>query len=73
MLLPVPLVRDYTAVIVMLSIAGLALVLAAVQFLVARARGVEGAQVGTYWLHIFPILCLLASAAVWISRCRSAP
>ena len=37
MLLPVPLVRDYTAVIVMLSIAGLALVLAAVQFLVAQA------------------------------------
>ena len=66
MLLPAPLVRDYTAIIVMLSIAGAALVPASVWYLVARARGVEGASVGKYWLRIFPILCLVASAAVWM-------
>lgn len=65
MLLPAAVVRDYTAVIVMLSIAGTALVLAAVWYLVARAHGVNEASVGKYWLRIFPILCLLASAAVW--------
>jgi hypothetical protein len=73
MLLPAPLVRDYTAIFVMLTIAGAALGLAAAQFLVAQARGVGGADVGKYWLRIFPILCLLASTAVWISRCRSEP
>jgi hypothetical protein len=65
MLLPAAIVRDYTAVIVMLSIAGAALVLAAVWYLVARAHGVNGASVGKYWLRIFPILCLLTSAAIW--------
>lgn len=65
MLLPAAIVRDYTAVLVMLSIAGAALVLAAVWYLVARAQGAKGASVGKYWLRIFPILCLLASAAIW--------
>ena len=63
---PATLVRDYTAAIVMLSIAGAALVPAAVWYLVARARGVKSASVGKYWLRIFPILCLLASAAIWL-------
>ena len=65
MLQPAALMRDYTAVIVMLSIAGAALVPAAVWYLVARAHSVKGASVGRYWLRIFPILCLLASAAIW--------
>lgn len=65
MLRPAAIVRDYTAVIVMLSIAGAALVLAAVWYLVARAHGVKGASVANYWLRIFPLLCLLASAAIW--------
>lgn len=64
-LLPAAIVRDYTAIIVMLSIAGAALVLAAVWYLVARAHGENGASVAKYWLRIFPILCLLASAAIW--------
>jgi hypothetical protein len=66
MLQPAALVRDYTAVIVMLSIAGAALVPATVWYLVARARGVQDANVGKYWLRIFPILCLLASAVIWL-------
>ena len=70
MLLPAAIVRDYTAVIVMLSIAGAALVLAAVWYLVARAHGAKGASVGKYWLRIFPILCLLASAAIWFGVLR---
>jgi hypothetical protein len=61
-----PLVRDYTAILVLLTIGGVALILAALQYLVARARGVPGASVGIYWLRIFPVLCLLASAAVWL-------
>jgi len=70
-LLPAAIVRDYTAVIVMLSIAGAALVLAAVWYLVARARGVQGASVGRYWLRIFPILCLLTSATIWFGLLRA--
>ena len=70
MLLPAAIVRDYTAVIVMLSIAGAALVLAGVWYLVARAHGLQGASVGKYWLRIFPILCLLASAIIWFSLLR---
>jgi hypothetical protein len=65
---PFSLLNDYSALIVLLCIAGLALILAAIQYLFARARGVTGANVGAYWLRIFPILCLLATAAVWISR-----
>jgi hypothetical protein len=68
MLQPFPLLRDYSPLVVLVCIAGAALVLAAIVYLVARARGAADANVGKYWLRIFPILCLLATAAVWLGR-----
>jgi hypothetical protein len=63
---------DYGALLVVGLIAGVALILAAVGYLVARARGVEGASVGRFWLYLFPLLCLAASAgialAAWLRR-----
>jgi hypothetical protein len=58
---------DYGALLVIGLIAGVALIPASLLYLLARARGVEGASVGRFWLYLFPLLCLVVSAAIWLA------
>jgi hypothetical protein len=57
--------QTYLPLLVLIVIAGLALALSAVAYLVAKARGMDGASVAKFWLGTFSLLCLLASAALW--------